>query len=163
MPGTAAQAVLARQAQHNQTDRMMRHKGQCHCGNLQCELELTRSAKCYEPRACDCAFCLAHGAAFVSDPDGELNISVRDATALSRYRHGTGQAEFLVCARCGVFLAVCLHQDDGLRATVNARALADFGAFGGPVSASPQRLAAGDRLTRWRELWFSNVKLVICG
>lgn len=138
---------------------MMQHKGGCHCGNLQCELVLTRPATRYEPRACDCAFCAAHGAAFVSDPDGALTISVDDATALSRYRHGTRQAEFLVCARCGVFLAVCLPQDDGLRATVNARALADFGAFGGSVSASPQRLAAEDRLARWRQLWFSNVTL----
>jgi len=140
----------------------MRHKGHCHCGNLQCELGLTRSAASYEPRACDCAFCAAHGAAFVSDPDGELHISVRDATVLSRYRHGTGQAEFLVCARCGVFLAVCLDQDDGLRAAVNVRVLTNFGTFGDSVAASPQRLAAVDRLARWRQLWFSNVKLSTC-
>ena len=72
-------------------------EGGCHCGNLQLSLQGDIVPAATAPRACDCSFCTAHGAAWISDAQGELVVRVRDADALARYRQGSGSAEFLLC------------------------------------------------------------------
>jgi len=146
-------------------------EGGCHCGNLRIAARLTREPADYAPRACDCDFCLKHGAAYVSDPQGWVAIRVADEAHCLRYRQGSGSAEFLVCGRCGVLVAV-LHgrgrrasgktdEDIGnrLHATLNVRALIVPTAFAPEKTVSPQRLAAADKVRRWQEIWFADVRL----
>ena len=58
-----------------------------------------------------------HGATFTSDPTGTLSISVKASDggpgSVSRYRCGTGTAEFLSCGICGVVGAATWRRDDG--------------------------------------------------
>jgi hypothetical protein len=146
-------------------------EGGCHCGNLRITAHLTREPGNYVPRACDCDFCRKHGAAYVSDPQGWVSIRVAAEADCSRYRQGSGSAEFLVCRRCGVLVAV-LHghgpgtsrqtDDDighGLHATLNVRALSVPTAFAPEQTVSPKRLAAADKVRRWQEVWFADVRL----
>src|SRR5690348_18095264 len=58
----------------------------------------------YHPRACDCDFCRKNAAAYVSDPQGSLGIRVQDARCLGNYRQGSGVAECIFCAKCGVLI-----------------------------------------------------------
>lgn len=60
-----------------------------------------------------------HGGAYTSDPAGELDITVRDERQLNRYRFGTETAEFYICSRCGVVLAVVSKINGRLYAVVN--------------------------------------------
>ena len=133
--------------------------GSCYCDNIRLELSLSQAPASYGPRACDCDFCRKHAAAYVSDPAGSLSIHIQDLALTSRYRQGSGQAEFLLCTRCGVLTAV-LYEDAGrLHAAVNARACGDAG-FGPEQAVSPKLLSPGDKSARWRSVWFSEVRVV---
>lgn len=138
---------------------MNRLEGSCHCGKLKIEVELPEPPGAYAPRACDCAFCRKHGAAYVSDAAGALRMRIADPQALVRYRQGSGQAEFLLCRECGVLVAVCL-EDSGQRfGAVNVHALADAAAFAPALSVSPQKLDPDTKRARWKSLWFPGVSL----
>jgi hypothetical protein len=129
------------------------HVGGCHCGALRWTFGTGKPLAEFVPRACDCDFCTRHRAAWVSDPAGRLRIEA-DAAHLARYRQGSGQAEFLLCARCGVLVAVAARTDDGrLLGAANRNAFEQRAAFTTDTTVSPQQLAAGARLARWTGLW----------
>jgi len=127
--------------------------GSCHCHRLQLALHGSLQPAETSPRACDCSFCQAHAAAWVSDSEGELVVTASDAEALGRYRQGSESAEFLFCRHCGVLLAVVFATDDGMRGAVNVRCLADAGEFAPTQTVSPQQLPPEERRERWRRLW----------
>jgi len=133
--------------------------GGCDCGNLSVEMELSEPSDSYRPRACDCRFCRKHAAAYVSDPKGSLRIKVRETELLGRYRQGSGTADFLLCARCGVLVGVTYQEGERCYATVNVQAIGDGTTFVSPTVVSPKALAIDERVQRWKQLWFSNVRL----
>jgi len=81
------------------------YHGSCHCGSVKITLRTSKAADELGARSCQCTFCKAHGASWTSDPGGRLEITV-PREKLSRYTFGTGTAEFLICATCGVVPAV---------------------------------------------------------
>jgi hypothetical protein len=134
--------------------------GGCHCGNLLVQLQLARPPDTYHPRACDCDFCLKHGAAYVSDPHGSLLIRVGDERQAGKYTQGSGQAELLLCRNCGVLVGA-LYRDGGrLYATVNATVIDGAAKFGARQPVSPKSLSDRDKAQRWREIWFPDVSMV---
>ncbi len=134
--------------------------GACHCGNLQLELGLTHAAADYNPRACDCDFCTKHAAAWLSDAQGSLSIRIQDPAKVSRYRQGNELAEFLLCADCGVLVAVVYKEASGrLFAAVNAKAVAGGRGFGPSQPVSPKQLSGDAKMKRWQEVWFSRVDM----
>jgi len=128
-------------------------RGGCHCGTLTVELRTMQSPSALHPRACDCAFCMKHGAAWVSDAAGNLVIDVHARDAFGEYRQGSGSARFLLCRDCGVLVAVVHGDGDGRRGAANVRCLDDAAAFAEATSVSPQQLSREDKIARWRELW----------
>ena len=134
--------------------------GSCHCQRLQLVLHGSLDPAESSPRACDCSFCQAHAAAWVSDPDGELVVTASDADALGRYRQGSESAEFLFCRHCGVLVAVVFATDEGMRGAANARCLAEASEFAPTQTVSPQQLPPEERRERWRRLW-SSVRIEI--
>lgn len=137
--------------------------GGCHCGNVLVELELSRAPGTYHPRACDCDFCRKHGAAYLSDPQGSLLIRIKDERRSGSYRQGSGTAEFLLCKDCGVLVGVLYRSDAGIHGAVNARAIDRIdgqASFGPEQPVSPRTLAAGDKVKRWRDVWFPGVRVV---
>ena len=132
---------------------MNRHGGSCHCGALGFEFSTTQALAAFVPRACDCDFCTRHRAAWVSDAAGSLRIDV-DGARLRRYRQGSGQADFLLCAECGVLVAVMARADDGrLLGAANRNAFDGREAFAGATTVSPQQLGPEAKLSRWSQLW----------
>jgi hypothetical protein len=119
--------------------------GGCHCGQLRLRFSTTLDPASIVPRACDCSFCEKHGAAYVSD---------------RRYRQGSKSADFLLCARCGVLVAVVFEQDARLYAAVSARCLDQATGLGSAVAASPQQLSPGEKVARWSQLWVPDVALI---
>lgn len=135
-------------------------RGGCHCGRLRVAFSTRLDPSSIEPRACDCSFCQKHGAAYVSDPNGQLSIAMADPRDLRRYRQGSNAAEFLVCGRCGVLVAVIFEHESRIHGAVNARCLDATTSLGPVVPASPQWLAAEEKVARWRQLWVPDVALV---
>jgi len=77
--------------------------GQCQCGAVRLELAATRGPAELPVRVCACSFCRRVGARYTSDPAGRVELAAA-AADLGRYRFGLGLADFLFCARCGVYV-----------------------------------------------------------
>lgn len=138
----------------------VKFRGGCHCGRVRVAFSTELNPADINPRACDCSFCQKHGAAYISDPAGQLAIIVVDPLALRRYRQGSNTAEFLICNRCGVLVGVLVDHAARLYGAVNARCLDAFASLAPAVPASPQQLAAGEKMARWLRLWIPDVELV---
>jgi hypothetical protein len=98
------------------------HPGSCHCGAVTVAFRAIRPLAELPLRRCGCSFCRRHGARTVADPGGTLMIRARPG-ALSRYRFGLRTADFLICARCGVYVAAVIAHEGRLFATLNANTL----------------------------------------
>jgi hypothetical protein len=135
--------------------------GGCHCGALTLDLVTSLVPAGTAPRACDCSFCRAHGAAWISDPAGQLVVRVHRPDRLRRYRQGSEAAQFLLCGDCGVLVAVVFEDGDQRHAAVNAGCLDARDAFAPAVAASPQALAPAEKVARWRQVWIRDVRVEI--
>jgi hypothetical protein len=131
-------------------------QGHCHCGNIRAAIHLTRPPESYSPRACDCGFCLKHAAAYVSDPAGAVEFDAHEPLQVGRYKQGSQTAEFLFCRDCGVLVGVFYRSREGTFAAINSRIVEDT-RFAPATEVSPQKLAAGEKVKRWEEVWFSKV------
>ncbi|WP_412509700.1 GFA family protein [Roseovarius sp. SYSU LYC5161] len=73
----------------------------CHCGAV--ELRITPACSdLSDARRCDCSFCRRRGAATVSVPLENLDVT-RGAGKLSRYQWGTMTAQHYFCSICGIY------------------------------------------------------------
>lgn len=126
---------------------MPTYSGACHCGALSVRYTTSQATQAIRPRACDCGFCTRHGASYVSDPDGRLELDC--GKSVVRYRQGEERADFLICGNCGVLVGVTFEN----LGAVNARCLKDFENFGPSQIVSPQKLNAQEKLNRWRANW----------
>lgn len=136
-------------------------RGGCHCGALEIAVELSRPPEETPVRACACSFCRAHGARTATDPAGRVVLHARDPALVSCYRFGLATADFLVCRRCGVYVAAVIDAGDDLRATVNVNALAEAARFAREAAsvdygsetadARRQRRAAAWTPARWAD------------
>jgi len=97
--------------------------GGCHCGALGWRFYTDREPSDWAVRACQCGFCRAHGVQVTSDPEGTVEFFAAVPGALSRYRFGRHTADFLVCARCGVYLGAVTQTPQGAYATLNVNAM----------------------------------------
>lgn len=127
------------------------HSGGCHCGALRFELATRLALRDLAPRACDCDHCTRHAAAWVSDPQGHAHI--RGSSAASRYRQGSAQAEFLLCPKCGVLVAVAARIGEAMRCALNRNAFDGRMELPAGTAASPQHLAPEEKRERWAGLW----------
>jgi hypothetical protein len=109
-------------------------RGSCHCGNLSLALETRRPPEELPVRACQCSFCRRHAGLSTSDPDGEARIAAREPGETSLYRFGMKSADFVICRRCGVYVAAVMREGDRTWAVLNLNALDDRARF----TAAPQ-------------------------
>ncbi len=101
----------------------MIHAGGCHCGNLRYALETQLTLVQLPLRTCQCSFCRHHGARSTSDPAGHLRFEAQDAAMFTRYRFGLRTADFLICARCGIYVGALMHDAGAAFAIINANTL----------------------------------------
>lgn len=138
-----------------------KYTGSCHCGNIALEMKISSELSSYVPRACDCDFCLKHGATYVSDNHGKLSIFIRRESKLSKYKHGDKIADFLICQICGVLVGVCYENQGHLYATVNSRIFNHIPNLNKIMVVSPKRLNSVEKIERWKKVWFFNVALIV--
>lgn len=138
----------------------MRIEGKCHCGNIRYALDWPGDGTDIKIRVCGCAFCTKHGGNWTSHRDSELVAEVDDASLVSKYRFGTGTADFFVCSRCGVVPFVTSAIDDHMYAVVNVNT------FEGVDGSSLPRTATnfdgegtGERLERRKRNWIRSVRI----
>jgi hypothetical protein len=128
--------------------------GGCHCGNIRVTYRTGVAPADAVVRACQCSFCRKHATRAVSDPEGSLAIAVRDESLLSRYRFALHAADFLICRRCGVYVAAFMADGDGGYATLIVNVLdnhADYSRPPVPVEYDAEDEA--NRRQRRRDKW----------
>ena len=132
----------------------LRFEGRCHCGAIALSFTTRRAIEELPLRECQCSFCRKHGARTTADPEGFAEIRVGDKAALARYRFGLAVADYLVCARCGVYLAAVMEEAGKGYAVVNTNVFQERASFAGP--ATPMVYDHEDeagRRARRRKLW----------
>jgi hypothetical protein len=100
-------------------------RGACHCRNIAFDFTWVPEPAEIPARACTCSFCIKHGGVWTSNPAGVLKILVQDEARVSKYRFGTGTADFHVCARCGAVPLVTSRIENRLYAVVNVNVFED--------------------------------------
>lgn len=97
-------------------------EGSCHCGALRFRYETDVEPRAWSVRACQCSFCRAHAARCTSDRHGSVGFAFAK-NAVLRYAFGLRTVEFLLCGKCGVYIAAEMSTSDGNFAAVNINAL----------------------------------------
>ena len=103
-------------------------------------------------RACQCSFCRAHGARTTADPQGSVAFRA-DGAKLARYRLGTGRADFLMCAACGVYMAALITTARGRFATLNVNTIAGSPDLPAAQPVSYDGESSEQRIARREERW----------
>jgi len=133
-------------------------RGRCHCGNISFALTWDPDPAEIPARACGCTFCTKHGGVWTSNPDGALSVKVLDESLVTRYRFGTGTAEFHICSRCGIVPLVTSRIDDRLYAVVSVNAFE--GVDPSLLKRSPASFdgeGEASRLARRKRNWIAKV------
>ncbi|MGF1543728.1 MAG: aldehyde-activating protein [Parvularculaceae bacterium] len=144
-------------------DQAMRFNGACHCGDVKATITTLKPPSALGVRTCQCSFCRRHGAVNVSDPDGLTEIAC-DERRVERYRFALETADFVICRRCGVYVAAVVGSGDNVRSTLNVAGLA-IAAFTGveerPIDydAETTDVRTARRSTRWTPTRFTDAKL----
>jgi hypothetical protein len=143
---------------------MTRLKGSCHCGNISYVLHWPDDGSEIPVRSCSCTFCAKHGGTYTSHRAAELEAVVENERLVSRYRFGTGTAEFYVCSRCGTVPFVTSEIRDHLYAVVNVRTFEgiDPGSFRRVVTDFDGETVE-DRLERRSRTWIPRVVIQVRG
>lgn len=159
-PHFGGQTYLVKKVPHHYYFYQNMHhiKGGCHCKNIRLEASLTQPLDSYSPRTCDCDFCRKHNASYVSDPNGSLRYHVKHPNSLGKYRQGSETADFLFCRDCGVLVGVLYQEQERLYAALNSLAVDEEAMFGAKSSVSPKTLSKEEKISRWKSVWFSDVK-----
>lgn len=76
----------------------MLHRGSCHCGAVQFEVE---AADEVEVEDCNCSICQMTGFLHLIVPQRQFRL-LQGQESLTSYRFNTGVAEHLFCKVCGV-------------------------------------------------------------
>jgi hypothetical protein len=99
--------------------------GRCRCGAIGYTYYTEIPPAEWAVRACQCSFCREHDAASTSDPAGTFQLTVNDPAAVELRRFGLKTADFVICRRCGAYVAAVIETASGRRATFNVHLLLD--------------------------------------
>ena len=80
--------------------------------------------------------------------------------AVRKYRQGSNTADFLICAHCGVLVAVIYEHGSRIYGAVNTGCLDGRNGLGSSAPASPQALSQDEKISRWLQLWVPDVQMV---
>lgn len=135
------------------------HAG-CHCGNIAAVVTLTKELSEYTPRACDCDFCIKNGAAYISDPEGSIELKIDRPEEVTLYRQGDNLVELLICKNCGVLVAVTWSDNGTVIGGINSTTLVNRSNLPSSQAASPKLLSPAQKTERWKEIWFPVVLII---
>lgn len=76
----------------------MKIEGGCHCGKVRFAAEVPEAVELLD---CNCSICAMTGFRHLIVPHDSFRL-LSDAAALTSYRFGTGAANHLFCATCGI-------------------------------------------------------------
>jgi hypothetical protein len=142
------------------TAERTRIEGSCHCGNIRFELHWPGAAEDIVLRRCGCTFCRMRTGSWTSHVDARLDATLGDPQQVSRYRFGTGTADFHVCSICGVVPFVTSEIEGRLYAVVNVLTFRNVYTTSLECASTDfDGEATGDRLDRRKRNWIPDVRV----
>ena len=76
------------------------HKGSCHCGAVEFEVDLPDGLD--DPRHCDCSICRRKGAVVASVPLSGIRVT-KGEDKLTLYQFNKFEAKHFFCSSCGIY------------------------------------------------------------
>jgi hypothetical protein len=130
----------------------MNYSGYCKCKRWAIQVSTAEDLRKFNPRACDCSYCVAHPAGLISEPDMHIRL-LGNASDLVVHKNGDELASFYHCVHCGEMLAVGCVIAGQSRGAANALLLDQKALLGATVQIQPRLLSADEKLIRWSRLW----------
>jgi len=131
-----------------------RYIGSCHCGAIGFTYRTDRDPSAWTVRACQCRFCRAHQVRTTSDPQGRIELAIKDGGSLNKYRFGERTADFLVCGKCGVYIGAMIETASGRYGIVNLNALQPIPpGLPEPLAMEYGAESKGERIARREAVW----------
>jgi len=98
-------------------------QGQCHCGNIGVEIQLSAQIHSITAQLCRCRFCRLHGAMWIGKPVHSLKLEAETAEHVQLYFDRSIDATYLLCSNCGTVASVLAFIEDKMHAAVNSNVL----------------------------------------
>ncbi len=131
-------------------------QGACKCGNIRLSWDV-EECTCV-PRACQCDYCLPRSAAYVTEANTRVEVSIADASSHAVARHGANLADFHECTSCGDVVIATVLIDGTLYGAINSGILTGA-ELPDAVALNFSSQSAEQKLKRWQETWCSPVLL----
>lgn len=129
----------------------MKYTASCDCGRIDITVDFPHAIETYQPRACDCDFCMARGLAYLSDPDGTLSFAPKDG--MRQLKQGSQQASFWQCEHCNQVLVVTHEEEGVLRGAVSKALFEKTYELAPAVWVSPKQFSPKEKTQRWSAVW----------
>lgn len=129
--------------------------GRCECKNIEIEWSGIRSE--YSPRRRQCSYCISKDASYVSEPDTEIKITVKDKNKIRIVIHGTETADFHECIICNKLAFVTSNIDENVYGIINCDCIIDKNLLGAPQDFSYEGESLEERLKRRKKNWCNSV------
>lgn len=98
-------------------------QGQCHCGNIGIEIQLSAQIHSITAQLCRCRFCRLHGAMWIGRPVHSLKLEAETAEHVQLYFDRSIDATYLLCSNCGTVSSVLALIEGKMHAAVNSNVL----------------------------------------
>jgi hypothetical protein len=125
--------------------------GSCKCNNI--EVRWRTLDFSVVPRACQCEYCRARGAAYVSKSGTSVEVKIRKESLHKLVEQGSKSATFHECAGCGEVVLVTAIIEGETYGALNANCMINKHGFSEPVQTHFSNQTAGQKCERWRQNW----------
>jgi hypothetical protein len=134
-------------------------RGRCSCNNI----EVLWHTVDYSvvPRACQCDYCLAKNAAYVSKSGTTVEVFIHKRDQHRITTQGSGVARFHECGNCGELVLVTADIDGEIYGALNATCLSNKLGFSPPVLVDYTGDTAVRKRERWRQHWCHPVRITL--
>ena len=129
----------------------MSMRGSCRCNNITVLWHTVDYS--VVPRACQCEYCLAKGAAYVCKSGTAVEVLVHKERLHRVIEHGSGSARFHECANCGDVVFVTADIEGEIYGVLNALCMKNTLGFPAPVKTDFRGHSAEQKRERWRQNW----------
>jgi hypothetical protein len=139
----------------------MSMRGNCKCNNI----EVVWHTVDYSivPRACQCEYCLAKGAAYVCKSGTAVEVRVHKERLHRIIMHGSRNARFHECTNCGDVVFVTADIDGEVYGVLNALCMKNVLGFAAAVKMDFAGQTAEQKRDRWRQHWCHPVTITSPG
>ena len=133
--------------------------GSCACNNIQFIWHCDNSR--LTPRACQCSYCLAHNAAYVTQAGSPVAIHINNQLFHATHQHGSHSAVFHECTKCQQVVFVSADIEGEIYAALNSQCLHQQNQLLAPVKRNFSQQSAKQKKQRWQQNWCKPTTITI--